>query len=112
MDTRLLGRLTATGQTPVLQGGDGEGKTPFTTGRNITLVVSPASDWAGSAEKFQASDDGGTTWVDLMTAAEIATISPGQVFMKTTQMRDRIRGSATRTGGSGGIAFYVQGSGS
>ena len=118
MRVHLLGRLTGTGQTAVLHTGEGdpdgsgaltEGRSPFTEGRTAVIMVSPSQDWAGSNEKVQASADGGMTWTDLMTAAEIATIEQGQVFMKTVTLPNRIRGSATRTAGN--IAFYVLGSG-
>lgn len=110
MQTQLVGRLVATGQTTAVKTGEDGGKTPFTETRTVTIVVSPSEDWAGSNEKFQGSQDGGSTWTDLMTAAEIATISPGQVFMKSVALPNQIRGSATRTGGS--IAFYIQAAGS
>ena len=114
MNVHLLGRLTATGQTNALHTGEGdptgtpvEGRSPFTESRACVLVVSPSENWNGSNEKAQASADGGTTWTDLMTAAEIATITPGQVFMKTIILPNRIRGSATQSAGS--IAFYLIG---
>ena len=111
MQTQLVGRLEALGQTSAVKTGEDGGKTPFTETRTVTLVVSPSEDWAGSGEKFQGSQDGGTTWTDLMSQAEINSITPGQVFMKSVALPNQIRGSvATRTGGS--IAFYIQAAGS
>ena len=110
MQTQLVGRLTATGQTSPVKTGEDGGRSPFTETRTVTAVISPSEDWAGSNEKFQGSQDGGTTWTDLMSSAEINSITPGQVFMKSVVLPNQIRGSATRTGGS--IAFYLQAAGS
>jgi len=99
-------RLTATGQTPIIKCGEGDGKTPFIEGRTVTACISPSQDWTGSDEKWETSVDG-TAFTDLMVAAEIALITPGQVYKKDVTCGYAMRGSATATAGS--IAFWLEG---
>jgi len=98
--------LDATGTTTVIKCGDGEAKTPFVESRSVTICVSPDNAWTGSAEKWQGSSDGGTTWDDLMTASEIAAIEQGMVFKKQVTCRNQMRFSATATAGH--IAAWLE----
>lgn len=104
-----IGRLNATGTTAPLDVGSGKpaADTPFTESRTVTAEIHVSSNWNGSNEKFQGSDDGGATWRDLTSAADTALVTPGVPLVRDITMPNMIRGSATRAAGS--IAFILRG---
>ena len=105
MHVHKLGILTAASAGNALKTGDGDGKSPFTEGRTVTLVIAPSAN-SGFVAKPQASADSGTTWTDIaLSADETAAIGARVTVFKQITLPNQIR--ANQTGATGSIGYFL-----
>lgn len=79
--------------------------TPFTEGRTVILEFYNNGMSGTPVFTFQGSDDGGTTWVDILTLTTAEALAPH--VKKTVQLRKQVRMNKTTAAGGGTWTAYL-----